>query len=535
LPLDYPTRHYLLSGVKQGFNVVDIQDLPDSTNRVEMDNYTSVTNGKLTTMVEAQIISEIEHGHYVITSQKRLITSALGAIAKKSGRSVRLIHDASRPPGGAVNDYAQGDPFQYQTLQDAIDQITPNGYLAKCDLSQAYRVVPVHPSNYTALGLKYTFKGDSEPTYMLDTRLPFGCKLSPQIFNALTQAVRSIMASKGFPNITVYLDDFLICEKSYERCHETLQVLLKLLRDLGFYINYSKLEGPVQRLTFLGITLDTRNMTMELPPDKLLDLHNCLIKTKNAAKLTKRQLQSLAGKLSWCTQVIYGGRFHLRRLLDRIKMLNKPWHRSRITKAMLQDIDFWLFWLPHFNGCMSMVDVRPLTPVYLDACNISLGAYYDNDWIYTPLDQCWPTARPLHINHKEVLALEPAATRWGHLWANHKVTIHTDNQAAASMIHRGSSNHPLVMDSLRRVFWLSVLFNFRIHAVYICGSMNKMADQISRLHEPGGIQRLHALQMDLIRGRYSLCRCETCPGAKPGPTGDYLQEQQILQKHPPNV
>jgi hypothetical protein len=76
-----------------------------------------------------------------------------------------MIHPYA--PAGAVIDYTQGGPFTYQTLQDAIDQITPNvnGYLARCDLSQTYRIVPVNSSNNPRLGLKYTFKGEREPTY----------------------------------------------------------------------------------------------------------------------------------------------------------------------------------------------------------------------------------------------------------------------------------------------------------------------------------------------------------------------------------
>ena len=35
--------------------------------------------------------------------------------------------------------------------------IVPHGYLVKVDLARAYRVVKVHQSNYTALGLKYVF------------------------------------------------------------------------------------------------------------------------------------------------------------------------------------------------------------------------------------------------------------------------------------------------------------------------------------------------------------------------------------------
>ncbi len=87
---------------------------------------------------------------------------------------MRLIHDCSRPTGAAVNDHANPDKFCYQTLQDAIDQITPGAYLAKVDLAQAYRVVKVHPSNWQALGLKYRFPLEPDPTYIVDTRLPFG-------------------------------------------------------------------------------------------------------------------------------------------------------------------------------------------------------------------------------------------------------------------------------------------------------------------------------------------------------------------------
>ena len=38
-------------------------------------------------------------------------------------------------------------------------------FLAKIDLSAAYRSVNIHPSNYAVTWLKWTFAGDTEPTY----------------------------------------------------------------------------------------------------------------------------------------------------------------------------------------------------------------------------------------------------------------------------------------------------------------------------------------------------------------------------------
>ena len=85
-------------------------------------------------------------------------------------------------------------------------------------------------------------------------------------------------------------------------------MLCGLLRRLGFAINYSKVEGPAQRITFLGITLDTVTQTVELPQRKLSELYDTLLDMYSRPKVTKRQLQSLAGKLNWATQCTYGGR-----------------------------------------------------------------------------------------------------------------------------------------------------------------------------------------------------------------------------------
>ena len=82
-----------------------------------MDNYSSATHGKFKRLAEEQIIEEIEHGHYVLTKDTPLITSALGAIPKGSSKNaIRLVHDASRPQGNAANDFSHTDPFCYQTL-----------------------------------------------------------------------------------------------------------------------------------------------------------------------------------------------------------------------------------------------------------------------------------------------------------------------------------------------------------------------------------------------------------------------------------
>jgi len=241
LPLDCDNREFILKGIQEGFHIVDSGKI---VKPVDVDNYKSATTGEMRARTETQIKTELSNGHYKIVDEKPTIVSALGAIPKKDSQKVRLIHDCSRPTGSSVNDFTCTNHFQYQSIQDAIDYATPNCYFAKVDLAYAYRSVKIHPSNFKATGLKWKFSGDDHYTYMVDQRLPFGGAKCPEIFNTITQSVRDIMRKKGYKSLVVYLDDFIVVGKTYEECETTLNILLKLLRELGFAINYKKVEGP---------------------------------------------------------------------------------------------------------------------------------------------------------------------------------------------------------------------------------------------------------------------------------------------------
>ena len=108
---------------------------------------------------------------------------------------------------------------------------------------------------------------------------------------------------------------------------------------------------------------------------------------------------------------------------------------------------------------------------------------------------------PLHINHKEILAIVLAAKRWAPCWTNHRVIIHSDNQAAVQIINKGTTANEVMMDELRHLFWLSALYNFHLSAVYIEGSRNMIADAVSRLHERANL----LLFRSILRDRFPHC------------------------------
>ena len=59
---------------------------------------------------------------------------------------------------------------------------------------------------------------------------------------------------------------FFIKADTLKECAEAMNILIALLRKLGFQINWKKVVDPSTRITFLGIEIA---MCLRLPEDKL--------------------------------------------------------------------------------------------------------------------------------------------------------------------------------------------------------------------------------------------------------------------------
>ena len=135
------------------------------------------------------------------------------------------------------------------------------------------------------------------------------------------------MGFQGVPLGIHYLDDFLLVGKPGvgDRAH-SLQTALATCQTLGVPVAPHKVEGPSTVLTFLGICLDTSNMEVRLPNDKLLRLQTC------RRTCIKRELLSLLGMLHHAAKVVPPGRTFLRRMIDTSMLATQNHHhRSRFS------------------------------------------------------------------------------------------------------------------------------------------------------------------------------------------------------------
>ena len=246
------TKSSFLTAFTRVFRIID-KHSGSSIKPVHQQNHVSAYQRR--SQVEKELLDQIQIGHYIIliVDRKPAVVSAMAAIPKEDG-SVRLIHDGSRPIGAAMNNYSQPDPVKFQTLQDACQLAKPFYYCAKIDLQAAYCPLPIHCNDYKATGLQWHFEGENKPTFLFDSRLLFGSNKGPSHFQFhwLSQAIRRCMLCKGFRGVVAYIDDFFIAAATYEEYRKWMDILIKLLRKLGFLISWKKVVGPSQCITFLG-------------------------------------------------------------------------------------------------------------------------------------------------------------------------------------------------------------------------------------------------------------------------------------------
>ena len=199
--------------------------------------------------------------------------SPIGIIPKKNRPGKwRLIVDLLSPESASVNDGIRKELCsQSYTSVDAIaDRIVAMGrgtLLAKLDIKQAYRMVPVHPDDRRLLGMTWGGR------VYVDKALPFGLRSAPLIFTAVADALQWIMKQEGVSIVDHYLDDFITLGRpGSSECADNFRRMLKTCRSTGTPVEEGKSVGPTPKLTYLGIELDSSALEMRLPAEKLAKL-----------------------------------------------------------------------------------------------------------------------------------------------------------------------------------------------------------------------------------------------------------------------
>ena len=412
---------------------------------------------------------------------KHFQCSPLFLLPKKLG-GFRLIHNLSAPKSHSVNDGIPVDnsSVTYQNLSHALKLVKKFGkgcLLAKTDIESAFRIIPITKSDYHLLG--FTWGGK----FYYDKFLAMGASSSCQIFEKFSSSLHWAMEQAGFTDTVHVLDDFLfVGPPKSKQCQEALKWFKHMCSECGIALKSEKTTTPQTEIEFLGITINTLEMEVTLPADKVEKTITALESLLVKEKVTLKVLQSVLGLLNFACYVVSPGRAFMRRLTNLTMGLSKKGHHKRLTLEAKADINAWLTFLKEFNGKSIILEDRWFTAVslsfYTDASNAGYSCIFGRKWLFGLWPKSWEKH---HITIKELFPIVLGFEIWGNDLKNKCITMYSDNNAVVNMINKKTSKHKDCMTLVRRLVIINMSCNILTCAKHIPGVNNVLADSLSRL------------------------------------------------------
>ena len=409
--------------------------------------------------------------------------SPLALVPKQELGKYRLIHNLSYPRDNSVNSAIPKEhtSVSYDTLDSALEWVLSYGrgsLIAKVDIEEAYRIIPIHPESFHLLGFTWGNK------WYFDRFLPFGLSYSCQLFERFSSAVQWILIEKyGVPAMTHILDDYMFFGPPRDdTCMISVNTFMHVAKVLNIPIKASKTVPPTTCAVLYGIEVDSVRMEARLPYDKLCKARDAVERIQHKGKVTMKELRSAIGFLAFTCKTVMPGRTFLRRLWDLTKGDAKPHHHIRLSKGAQLDLRAWAYFLQHHNGVTLLSDLRWVSSVRLcfltDAAgNGGYSAVFGNKWICGEWPATWAN---LHITVLELYPICAALELWALELSNRCIVFWCDNEAVCHIINHRTSKDPNVMILMRKLIVTTMTHNIMFRTAHIPGHDNKLADSLSR-------------------------------------------------------
>ena len=411
--------------------------------------------------------------------------SPISTRPKKNSSERRIIIDLSFPHGEAVNDgmvksYYMGfkAELRFPRTDDLAFRIATLGKDAcmfKIDLSRYFRQIPLDPADYSMIG--YIIDGE----LYFDKMLPMGMRTAPFIAQRITNAIKYIHEKLRYFLLN-YVDDFLGAETK-ARAQAAFDHLTQLLKQLGVETAPDKIVPPTTRIEFLGVTFDSQTMTIEVSPDKIQDMLAELSTWTIKTTASRKEVESIIGKLQFASKCIKPGRTFISRLINWLRGMNRQ-GQHRIPLEARKDLAWWGKFLERYNG-VSMLwlhkQPQPDAVIASDACPKGYGATCGSQYFHRSFPQ---EMRNSNIAHLEMLAVLAAIRTWTTELQGKYFWIHVDNEAVATVLNTGASRDVVLQAALRDILMIAATNNFMIKAKHIRGVDNRIPDWLSRWEEP---------------------------------------------------
>ena len=280
------------------------------------------------------------------------------------------------------------------------------------------------------------------------------------------------------------LDDFLSIVPRDNDPQIAMRTFLQVFQDLKIPLSAKKTVGPVTVLEYLGFILDSENMEVRLPSDKLIRIRYLIGEFTHRKSCTKRELLSILGHLNFACKVVHPGRSFISHIIALSTTVKQLHYYIKLNAEFRSDLAMWSKFLSDWNGVSFFLDdditLAADINLYTDATDKSFGGIFNNAWFqgYFPEDLFREqTSMALFELYPIVMACQMWGSAW---WCKKRILINCDNESTVFIINKGRSKIESIMKFMRKLTFIAASNNFVIHAKHVPGKDNNIADAISR-------------------------------------------------------
>ena len=315
----------------------------------------------------------------------------------------------------------------------------------------------------------------------IDASLPMGLRSASLCCQRASNAINHICRKNGI-SVVNYLDDFGGAE-TWSKAQQAYEGLASILKNSGLTEAMDKACKPSCVMTFLGIQLNTLDLSLTISQDRLDEILSILQKWQCKHTASKHELQELLGKLHFVSRCVRPGRLLVSRLLNFLRQMPDQ-RKVDIPAEAIQDIKWWIQYMPLYNG-VSMMAWEDWSPpdqvVSSDACLTGCGAWVQGECFSTRFPE-HIMAQQLHINALELLTIVVAIKTWSKSWKGKRIQVFCDNMASVNVINSGATRDIFQQKCLREMLFFAAKNQFEIRSCHIAGVDNRVSDLLSRAH-----------------------------------------------------
>ena len=343
-------------------------------------------------------------------------------------------------------------------IHDLRNQVRGKTIFTKLDARDGFYNILIDPTSREYTGFRTPF-GNFEFNV-----LPFGLCNSPATFMSL---MNRIFRDLYLDCVVVYMDDLIIFSANEAEHQKHVREVLKRLRENKIFLKLSKCQFFQESVIFCGSKISAEGVSID--PQKFDSALSLFGPMSN-----KGDVQRFLGLTNWFKEFIPD---YADLCLPLTKLLhkNEPWHYGTNEHTTV------IVLIHHILSAKILTYFEPGEPMfcYTDASDFAIGGYLaqKRNGTLHPILFWSRKLTPAELNYstheKECLALVAMIKKHHFYFQTGPVICHTDSAALTYL-----QKQPTL--SRRQVNWVEVLQEHDLYIEHIAGTLNPVADFLSR-------------------------------------------------------